>query len=61
MEKAKKLILAGSILAALATSLGGCFYTVSGPYPLVTFHRPSDYYRRDGRDGRDCRYYRDCY
>lgn len=54
MEKSKKLILAGAILAALVTSIGGCFYTVSGPYPLVTVHRPSDYYRRD------CRYYRDC-
>ena len=56
MEKAKKLLLRGFILALLLTSLGGCYYEVRGPYPLVTFHRPGEYYNRD----RDCRYSRDC-
>jgi hypothetical protein len=53
MEKAKKLLLRGSIVALLLTSLGGCYYEVRGPYPLVTIHRPGDY--------NNCRYNRDCY
>jgi hypothetical protein len=57
MEKAKKLLVRGSILALLLTSLGGCYYEVRGPYPLLTVHRPGDNYYRDY----NCRYYRDCY
>ena len=57
MAKAKTLLFRGSVLALLLFSLGGCYYEVRGPYPLVTFHRPGDYNYRD----RDCRYSRDCY
>ncbi len=59
MDKAKRLLFAGSVLALLGTSLAGCYYEVRGPYPLVSFqspvrfHRPGEYYR-------DCRYYRNC-
>jgi len=54
MEKAKKLLMRGSILALLLSSLGGCYYEVRGPYPLVTFHRPGDYYYRNNCRRGDC-------
>jgi len=50
MSKAK-IVLAGTLMAVILTSIGGCVYHVRGPYPLVTVRDP--YYR-------DCRYYRDC-
>jgi hypothetical protein len=56
MEKAKRLLIRGSILALLLSTLAGCYYEVRGPYPLVSFHRPGDYQYRDY----NCRNYRDC-
>ena len=50
-----KMILAGALMAVLLTSIGGCYYYVRGPYPLVTVRDPYSH-----RDYRDCRYSRDC-
>jgi hypothetical protein len=60
MDNFKRLLLAGSILALLGTSLAGCYYTVRGPYPLVTFQSPVRFHSPDEYRYRDCRYDRYC-
>ena len=60
MDKFKRLLFAGSILALLGTSLAGCYYEVRGPYPLVSFQSPVVFHGPGEYRYRDCRYYRNC-
>jgi Ni/Fe-hydrogenase subunit HybB-like protein len=60
MDKLKRLLFAASVLALLGTSLAGCYYTVHGPYPLVTFQSPVRFHSPYEYQNRDCRYYRNC-
>lgn len=60
MDKLKRLLFAGSILALLGTSMAGCYYEVRGPYPLVSFRSPVTFHGPGEYRYRDCRYYRNC-
>ncbi|HEY6197882.1 MAG TPA: hypothetical protein VI231_04675 [Candidatus Binatia bacterium] len=60
MDKVKRLLFAGSILALLGTSIAGCYYEVRGPYPLVSFRSPVTFHSPGEYRYRDCRYYRNC-